>query len=243
LILLFTVFVIPAFPGPAFAQAGKNKAGTTPDYIQTAPRNLPKALRDELALDYAPPVEPDIPEVKFLKITPPEKLTERVEALMHGIYTDIPPAYDHYGYEIRRYMAHIGGPRVLGDRKRLVHELMNVRRAAIILQYWQDALAQEEKAIAALIEADTTMPSALVTTFKYNTGYTEAFFVECRGWIANNEALLTFLLNRQGAYAYEEPVITFDDEKDLTAFESLLDARERARGHINGYAPFAVMVY
>ena len=76
-----------------------------------------KALQREDVVP--PPVEPNIEKVTFLKIDPPRSIKDRVNRLLHGLYTDIPPEFDHYGYEIRRYMAHIAGPNVLSNPERL----------------------------------------------------------------------------------------------------------------------------
>ncbi len=65
--------------------------------------------------DDIPPQEPNIVVAKFLKIEPPQNLTERVARLAHGITVDMPPDYDYYGYEIRRYMQGVGNLKIYTD--------------------------------------------------------------------------------------------------------------------------------
>lgn len=200
-----------------------------------------KALeREEIA---PPPVEPGIDKVTFLKIEPPRSLKDRVDRLLHGLYTDIPPEFDHYGYEIRRYMAHIAGPDVLGNPPRLQEEIGNIRKAKIILEYWRRELNREIDEIETAIAADPNAPSSLLTTFKYNRGVVNAFLIECQSWIDNNEAVLQFLADNPESYAYKDPVFTFGEQEERLEFISLYKARLKAHKHITEYAPFMVMVY
>ena len=196
--------------------------------------------------EHTPPVmEPKIDAVQFLKIEEPRSLKERVDTLLYGVYTDIPPEYDHFGYELRRYMAHIAGPEVLGDPIRLRAELANVKKAQIIFDYWRKDLITKIKAIEATIEADPSVSSSIRTTFKYNSGVVNAFLTECKSWLDNNEAVLKFLVNASEAevYTYEDPLITFDTREDKNAFMSLFRAQQQSVKNINEYAPFMQMVY
>lgn len=196
-------------------------------------------------LEYAPPMEPSFPETKFLKLDPPRNLQERIDRLLHGVYTDIPPEYDHYGYAIRRYMSHVGGPHVLGNPHRLQKELKNIRRAKIVFDYWNRELSNELAEIELELENGKDISSRARTMFKYNQGIIRAFLIELRYWLINNEALLQFLSERRvGAdYVYEDPVIEFEDNDDRLEFISLYKARQKALLNINEYAPFGQMVY
>ncbi len=204
------------------------------------PSNAP--LEPGEALQYAPPVEPKIPPVQFLKQEPPVTLREHVDHLLYGIKVDIPPEYDVYGYELRRYMAHIGGPEVLGNEERLGQELKNIRKAKIILKYWNDDVTSRISEIKKKIEAEK--PSAdILTSFKFNSGLAMAFMAECQVWIKKNEDFLNFLSQKQGAYTYNDPTLVFHDEEDRRAFAAHYIAARNAQKIINEYVPFATMVY
>ena len=193
-------------------------------------------------LVYAPPVEPNFALVKFLKTTPPKTLQERIDRLVEGIKIDIPPEYDYYGYEIRRYMAHVGTGQVYMDSKTLADEQLNVKKAHIIFRFWQDYLTNEMKEIAAQIEKDKA-PSNIRDAFKYNSGIVAAFEIECRAWLDNNEALLNFLAEDKDAYSFQDPKITFDAYGDEASFVSIFFAREKSRAQINKYHSFAGMIF
>lgn len=191
---------------------------------------------------YEPPVEPNIPPVKFLKPDPPASLRERVEQLLYGIKVDIPPEYDHFGYEMRRYMAHVAGPDVLGNETRLQEELKNIRKAKIILKFWREELFKQMSALEKDIAAQK--PSAdVLTGFKYNSGIARAFLAECQAWLDKNEAMLQYLADRQGLYEFKYPEFTFQKVEDRMGFATRFKAAREARDIINDYVPFAIMVY
>jgi hypothetical protein len=190
------------------------------------------------------PKEPNLPKVKFLEMPPLKTLGDRVDALLYGIHTDIPPEYDYYGYEMRRYMANVGGPDVLGSAANLKTELENIRNAGIILEYWRKAVNKDIADLDKIITDDNADVSTNVrTVFRYNRAVADAFFVECQQWIDNNKALLEFLQSMEGAYQYEDPIFMFHDNADRLKFVSLYKARQEALDHIREHGPFAVMVY
>jgi len=196
----------------------------------------------QTGLMYAPPVEPNFPPVKFLKIAPPKNLQDRIDRLVEGIITDIPPEYDYYGYEIRRYMAHAGAPEIYAEEKRLSDEALNVKKAHIVYNYWQEYLSDEMKAIGDEIEK--TKPSSNIRdAFKYNSGIVAAFEIECRAWLDNNEALLDFIASDRDSFIFEKPTLTFNASSDRAAFVSILTAREKALAQMSKYHAFAGMIY
>ena len=79
-----------------------------------------------------------LPEVTYFD--PPEitVLSEQFDSLLFGILTDLPPEYDLYGYEVRRYMSGIYSEAVFTDKIELKQQLYNIRRAKIVLSYWED---------------------------------------------------------------------------------------------------------
>lgn len=193
--------------------------------------------------EYLPPSEPRIDKVTFLKVDPPQSLKQKVDGLLLAFYTDVPPEYDHYGYEIRRYMAHIAGREVLDNAERIKVELANIANAKIIYDYWRRDLTKKISDIKLAIEADPDTPTDIRTTFKYNSGLAVAFLTECRAWLEINQKILEFLLEKQGRFTYKDPIIKFDDRHDYSEFMSLYTAQQKALTEINQYMPFALMVY
>ncbi|MEZ5919258.1 MAG: hypothetical protein R3D66_04945 [Alphaproteobacteria bacterium] len=201
-----------------------------------------ESLEDVLA--YKPLPEPNMPQVKFLEIPRPPTVQGRIDELLHGIVIDVPPEYDHYGYEMRRYMAHVAGPEVLGDPARIKAELKNIRAAKIILRYWRKKLDEEIGALETEIAADPSLSRQYSQLFKYNRGVSRAFMAECGSWIENNENLLAYLLEiGPNAYSYKDPILSFKDMQYHMKFKSLYDARGRALTEIQDYTPFRVMIY
>lgn len=199
--------------------------------------NLPREL------DYAPPAEPNISPVSFLKIEKAYTVQGRIEQLLHGIVVDVPPEYDHYGYEMRRYMASVAGPQVLGNPQRLEEELSNIHRARIILQYWRKKLEGDMAALEKEVEGPDVSPS-YKTGFKYNKGVVLAFFAECGSWLDNNENVLKYLLDvGPDAYSYKDPSMSFEDKAQRAKFVSLYESRERALKQMQDYTPFRIMIY
>lgn len=191
---------------------------------------------------YIPPVEPNLPKVKYIKQDPPRNLRERVDRLLEGIKTDIPPEYDHYGYELRRYMAHVAAPDAFANRDRLKAEATNVKNANIVFTYWRTEMLKEMKAIEKEIETQNA-PSSVRTTFNFNQGVVQAFMVECQAWIQKNKEMLEFLEEAEGQYTFETPDFKFDNFAALSRFSALYKASEEARKYINEYVPFSQMVY
>jgi len=193
--------------------------------------------------DIPPPIEPRIEAVTFLRADPPKTLKMRVEALVYGIGADLQPEYDHFGYEIRRYMAHIGGPDVYKDAIRLKEELANIKKAGIVLRYWRKALYKEIGEIEEAIETDIRAGPQVKTMYKYNVSVAKAFLAETQNWIDNNRGLMEFVQENQGHYKYKYPYITFYNAQDMRKFMPLLIAREKSRMQMNTYLTFGMMIY
>lgn len=187
--------------------------------------------------------EPHIPEVKFFQKEAPGTFQGRVEQMLHGVYVDIPPEYDHYGYEMRRYMKSVGNFDVYRDRERLAQELRNVENAKIVFRYWRKALHQEMEDVEKIIE-EKDSSSNIRSTYKYNVGIINAFMIEVQGWLDRNHDLLKFLSENEHAYKMaEDETLEFISYREKSAFISLFEARNRAHGRIVKYDPFKLMVY
>ncbi|MGB4107182.1 MAG: hypothetical protein WBK55_05230 [Alphaproteobacteria bacterium] len=231
--LLLVIFLVALASQPAMAE---QKTGGADAGMLLRDQGNPQILK------YTPPAEPYLSPVKFLKQDPPVSLNERVERLLHGIKVDISPEYDHYGYELRRYMAHVSGPQVFNNEAKIKEELSNIRKAEIILQYWRQEMMRESGEIAKIIE-EKNSPTNTRTSFKYNSGSALAFLSECHTWIQKNKELLEFLLEKQGLYSFDGEKFMFKSNKDRDVFAAKFTAAIQARTYINEYVPFAGMVY
>ena len=208
-----------------------------------APPDLPAAPPDMMqGLEALAQQAPGLPKVTFLQLDPPRTLDERIDRLVQGIAVDIPPEYDQYGYELRRYMATILHPQIFTNQKRLQEEAQNVKNAGIVLRYWKKALRAEIEAIEAEIDKGN-VPSSTRSSFNYKKGIVTAFLVESQVWVDNNQKLLDFLLANPRGYSYEAPWLTFHNSEDKKTFIALFRAREEAHAHMVEYVPFAMMVY
>ena len=237
--LIATVLIMSAaMAAPAFAQS------MIPlDRQQQANVDRQRNLNLEPALQYKPPAEPVFEKVAFLKLDPPRSLRERIESLIHGVYVDIPPEYDHFGYEVRRYMASVAGPKILASQTNLKGQIKNIKTAEIVLKYWQEKHQKEVNAIGTEIE-ERDESSSIRTSFKYHRGVAQAFFVEANSWTRNNRAMLEYLVEiGPEAYTFKEHVFMFNDQKHLRKYASLFKAQQEALKEIQGYTPFRMMVY
>ncbi len=189
--------------------------------------------------------EPFFEKIKLLRLDPPMSLRERVERLVYGIYTDVPPEYDHYGYEIRRHMAGVGNATFFHDPAFIEKQLKNIKTSEIILKYWGEVLREEAEEVERLIK-EKKDASSTRTTFKYNRGVVNAFLVECQSWINNNKMALEYL-QKIGPRAYrynpKKGIISFKSKENFKEFASIYESKLRSVREIRGYLPFRMMVY
>ncbi len=247
--LLSALVIVVSATMPCPAQAPVTPVETVTDYGTSGinyyiyPEDRMRGAVDpNTGLTYQPPVEPNIPQVKFQKPPGAGSLRERIDRLVEGVTVDIPPEYDHYGYELRRYMASVGNPQVYGDPERRKAELKNVKTAQIIFEYWIAEIRKQMSQISKDIDIQNAS-SDIRTSFKYNTGVVNAFQMECQIWLDKNKVLLEFLDQNAAFFTFKDPYLNFRETQMLAAFKSAYDVRSRARLEINKYSPFAMMVY
>lgn len=198
--------------------------------------------QDAMEKTIEPPLEPYFKQVQFLKPEPPKTLTERVDRLIYGIKTDVPPEYDHYGYEIRRYMKSILTPADLINTLVLPEKIQNAKTARIILDYWKKSLLQEMQVIEKEIEA-TNATSTLRINYKYNAGIVNSFIPDAYLWIDRNIEFLEYLQNITGSFYISYPFYDVPDYTRREKVQKLYDAREKALESMIAYSPFRAMVY
>jgi hypothetical protein len=227
------MLAVPAFPAPAQVESAF--------YIYPDDR-LHGGVDSETGLTYQPPPEPEYPEIQYLKLEEPRTLKEKIEYMVNGITVDVPPEYDHYGYELRRYMARAGNPEIYASPARRAQELQNVKNAKIILSYWMNELAKQSGEIAETIEEENSS-SDIRSSYKYNGGVVSAFNAEIQNWLNTHEELLTFLQQREQKYLFQDSYVRFLKYEDRDVFAKIFKARVAALDEINDYSPFAGMVY
>ena len=190
-----------------------------------------------------PPTEPYLKQVKFLKQNPPKTLGERVDRLIHGIYIDIPPEYDHYGYEIRRNMKSILTPSDLNDSLLVPGKIENAKKARIILDYWRKELDKELKEIEVLLEEDKNTSSKVKTTYRYNKRVVMEFNPVLYNWVDKNIKFLELVMESNGEFYVKYPFYDVPSMQMREKFQELYDERQDALKKVRKYSPFRAMIY
>ncbi|MGH1455793.1 MAG: hypothetical protein ACRBDI_03340 [Alphaproteobacteria bacterium] len=190
------------------------------------------------------PKEPNLPQIDYIKIPEINSLDERISRLIQGIKTDVAPEYDHYGYEIRRYMARVGNIEILkdGEDDLLIENIKNVRKARVIAEYWKKQLESELEDIRPLVEADGVSFSSR-TAFKQNTGTVRTFLISLMAWIDANERVLMNVFDNPGVYDVSYPEVVFVKPILRVEYFNLMTTRAQKLKDIRQYTSFAFMVY
>ncbi len=182
------------------------------------------------------------PEIEHVDAAPPRSLQVRVDNMVSGILLDIPPEYDRYGYEIRRFMARIEDPEVYVDADRRLEELGNIAQAQMTLRAWQGAMGEERITIDGLIE-ERGATSSVYRSLKYNQSVIDAFLVELKAWLDYNQALLELLHESSHEYAFANDSIAFEDPQLGRMFLELYMARNKATQRMRKYPLFREVMY
>lgn len=246
LIFLLNLLFACAYTLHAPSASAQSRAYQAQQQFVPVPHHSRLAINNDRTisrLKYLPVREPEFEPIKYLKLEPPASLNDRIERLIHGIAVDMPPPYDHFGYEIRRYMASVAKPEVLASQNNIKGQIKNIKNAEIILKYWKDAHQKEIAEIEAEIEKRDTSPSTR-SIFKYHRGIAEAFFVEAQSWMFNNRKTLEMMLELgPNAFRLSDSTFSFQDRKQLSKFLSHFKAQQQALTQIQEYTPFRMMVY
>lgn len=196
--------------------------------------------------DELPQDEPNIQQVDFLKLPELTSLEERIDRLIHGILTTIPPEYDHYGHEIRRYMADVGNPKIYqdGEDEFLIQRIKNVRKAAVIVKYWKEYLLSEIDDIEKEIEKENAgILFSTKTAFKQNQTTVKTFLLSLNAWVDANEKLLMNVFDNPGIYEVYYPEIIFVKPIKRVDYYNAASLQSQKLKDIRAYPPFAMMVY
>lgn len=206
---------------------------------------MPELLSTSVIIDDddTRPVDPNMGAVDYKKRLPLTSMKERVDRLIQGVQKGIPPEFDHYGYEIRRYMAHVGNLEVFEDEEYLKDQIRNTRKAEIIYNYWKKAIEQETTAIEEIIDADDSIPSAVRTAFKQNKVTVRTFLVSLKSWISSNERILLHIFNNPDIFEVYYPEIIIASPQANVEFYNLSVIRQTKLKEIRAYHPFSMMVF
>lgn len=197
--------------------------------------------------DDEPPREPFLSEVDFLKYPELRSIEERVSRLLHGISVDIQPEYDHYGHEIRRYMAHVGNDEIYKDREYLKKQINNVKVSFIIAEYWERYIEEEIKVIRDILDADQNEDNVISfqarTAFRQNKIKARTFVISLKTWITANEEKLMEVYTHFTDYKIMYPEVMITMAEDRIDFFNAITASQTKLKEIKKYLPFSIMVY
>lgn len=188
------------------------------------------------------PLEPNIGEVDFQALPDLTNITERIDRLIHGITKDIAPEYDYYGYEIRRYMAHVGNVDIFESDENLVEKIKNVRKASVIAEYWKDHLESEIKEIEGILEKDKSTPFSDRTAFKQNKLTVRTFLIVLHGWLDTNERFLMHIYENPFVYQVFYPEVIISGKSRIEFYNAFLLKQAKLKD-LKNYTIFAMMVY
>ena len=190
-----------------------------------------------------PPTEPNLLKTKFLRIPDAKSIGARIERLLHGIRTDTPPEYDHYGYEIRRYMSKIGNVKIFEDEEFLIKQIINVRKARVIIEYWQAANHKEIREIQALVDKMPNAPSIIKSSLRKNKAESRSFMADAQRWVDSNERYLQRVYDLFEYLDLYYPELVFLRVHERVGFFNLLTTKQSTLKRIKEYEPFSHMVY
>lgn len=194
--------------------------------------------------DDIPPKEPNVVKTKFIAypVTIPS-INERVERLVHGINMYINPEQDYYGHEIRRYMAHVGNTQIFKDPDFLLEQYRNVKKSAVITQYWRKHLNKEISEIDEILENDSSLSLSVRTTYRQNKSTALSFIYALTAWIESNEQFLEEVAENLNYYKLEYPMLIITSSDERVSFFNSYAARQSKLRDIHKYSSFSVMVY
>lgn len=189
------------------------------------------------------PVEPNIGVIIYKKRKPLTSMRERVDRLVQGVNKNIPPEFDHYGYEIRRYMSRAGNLEIFEDEEYLKDQIRNVRKAAIVFKYWKKYLEDEVLEIEELVDNDETISPVIRTVFKQNKTTLKTFIVSLKSWIDSNERLLLHVYNNPEIFEVYYPEIIIISPQANVKFYNLSLIKQTKLKDMRAYRPFNMMVH
>lgn len=192
--------------------------------------------------DKDPPTEPRFLDVKYKKLTPYTSIEDRIKRLNFGISKTIPPEYDHYGHEIRRYMAEVGNLRVFEDEEFLKEQIKSVKKAKVVFDYWEQYLNKEIKEIDEYISTQPVTASGR-TNLKQSKAQLKTFLIIMKSWLYANERYLTFIFENFEDIELEYPEILFLNQRPKIEMYNRFAFKQQKLKELKDFKPFEMMVY
>lgn len=205
-----------------------------------APVILSSSIR--IDKDDTPPIEPKFTNVTYRKSTPFNSLEDRINRLTHGVIETLPPEYDHYGHEIRKYMAQLGNNKIFDDEEFLKEQIKSVRKARVVFEYWESHINEEIREIDEIVQTQK-VTSLVRTNFKQNKAHLKTFFLVMKSWINTNERLLMFIFENFDYVEILYPEIVFKDQRVKVGLYNILAFKQQKLKELKEYKSFEMMVY
>lgn len=247
LVLLFLIFVV-CKASVVGAEVYKPTKDEMIHYRSTRPLVLPLAddkghsKWEYFEKSFRVPKAPIFREIQFVKLPKINNLSQRIERLVYGIYTDVNPQYDHYGYEIRRYMVDTANPQFLNYSSHIEQNIEEIKKCRIILDFWKRELVKEMEEIEIELEKIQGV-SKMKSTFRFNKNTINGFIPVAYSWLDLNLEYLEFLKEFHGQYFVQYPIYYFKDSYIQNRYMKLHHKRQQAVDRINTFSPFRLMMY
>lgn len=193
--------------------------------------------------DDVPPKAPVIPKIIFRKPPLAKDPYSQVKSLTEGVTTVIPPQYDHYGYEIRRYMQNVGDTKIYEDEEFLKEQILNVRKAMVIAEFWERNLSEELESLKGKVEEVSALDMSIRSFFKRQETDIQRFKIVLHGWLSFNEKMLLHVHKDPDYYSVIYPEIIVSNTVEKIAFYNLYAAKQARLRDLKKFRPFEIMVY
>lgn len=240
IIICLLTFIVPH---AADANRGNKRHILNPDASYDPPFQ-PILLSTSILIDGddKPPTEPNFADIDYKKNTPFNSIEDRINRLSHGVTKSIPPEFDHFGHEIRKYMSDVGNMKVFEDEEFLKKQIKSVKKARVIFDYWEDYLNNEVKGIDDVLATETVTSSAR-TKLKQNKAQLKTFVVVLKSWIDANERFLTFIFENPDILEVQYPELVVSEARYKVDLYNLLAFKQQKLKELQSFGPFEMMVY
>ena len=239
--------VIVLFAGAHDAVAAKAKSETLSEKAGFEEVVMPELFSASILLDNdgEPPVSPIFAQVPFKRLPEVSGLEDRMDRVIQGVIMDVSPEFDHYGYEIRRYMSKIGDIEIYTDEEFLKDQIRNVRKARVIAEYWIDRINKELDTLEEEVEKASALAFSTKTEFKMNARRLKTFQIVLKSWINANEDFLMAVFNNfpEIELVYPELIVNATASSGRVDIYNALVARQTKLKEIRQYEQFIMMVY
>lgn len=241
--IIYSLILIVAFPFSTLAKRNQMERPTFNTSYEDV--FMPKLGSNSIFVDEdeIPPNAPILAKARFVKLPEVQDIQNRVKRVVEGVTEVIPPKYDHYGYEIRRYMQSVGDARIYEDEEFLKEQIVNVRRAKVIADFWKQHLENELQSLKAELDQEPEKYLSTKTMLKRHEAEIQRFVVVLNGWITLNEKILLLIFKEPDYYSVIYPEVIISSAQDKVAMYNLMNAKQTRLKDLRLYQPFEMMAY